>query len=232
MKKWVLIMSVFFAHSTLAFGQEKVVHVPHVGDQIITVDGKLGESEWKDAVKLVLQVSTGKKVEYFQPTDAYMIWNDSTIFVAYRVSDSYIVATDRELDGQMYYDDCVEVFLAPIYQYDSLYFGWEMNSNGQYLDFVFFPHHIESSNLILTAFAATKIFENGVVVGWEHEISIPITAFSNFETYGPLKDGAKWKFQLSRWDYQKETSLFSSYTVTGEPSPHVFSRMAVLEFTK
>lgn len=208
-------------------------------EQVITIDGRIGSSEWEGYEQLPLQLSSSDKQE-LQSTTVRMAWDEEYIYALYEVADTHIVANQTAHDGQVYFDDCVEVFLSPVHKIDSIYFGFEMNSIGTFYDFVFFPNFGNKGNYLITGYNPTGVEiktsiipgeKQGTTKGWIHEVAIPIIALNTFTNAAPVAEGSEWKFQLSRWDYQpNDQSAFSALEKTGENSPHVFSKMPILKF--
>lgn len=235
----ILISSFLMISSFLAIGQ-KTFEVPKLSSKGgIFIDGRMTGNEWDEASLMHLQVADGTDVEN-QKTAIRMTWDEDYIYVLYEVHDNHIVAKQTGDDSEVYYDDCVEAFFCPVHEYDSMYFGFEMNALGTVYDFIFFPSFHGNGNLVIKEYNPRGIkiktsFANGgdkSFKGWLHEVAIPTSAFDMFSQVQPIKDGATWRFQLGRWDYQPNGyKVFNSLTQTGEFSPHVFEKMGFLKFT-
>jgi len=78
---------------------------------MITIDGKLDESAWQTA-QVVTDFKNSKAVTpESETTRVRMAWDARYLYVAFECQDSDIVATITERDGELWREDCVEVFI-------------------------------------------------------------------------------------------------------------------------
>jgi len=81
--------------------------------QSITVDGKLDEAAWQNAVStgLFVNTMTGGPVE--QATNAKLLWDEQNLYVAFQIVDSDIWGTLEKHDDKLWTQEAAEVFLDP-----------------------------------------------------------------------------------------------------------------------
>jgi len=114
LKKGVIFFAVFFLLS--CFGADlRVFKIPHFKKAKIKIDGKLNESEWKNAYKIDDLVQKepvpGGKTPY--KTRIKILCDDNNLyfaFVCYQPEDSLSIHTMLR-DGEMYGDDYVYIIL-------------------------------------------------------------------------------------------------------------------------
>ncbi len=106
---WAVIASVASAAEVPAIRAVRALAPP-------TIDGKLIEPCWRSgtAASGFKLLRTGKLAG--QPTDARVACDDENLYVAFVCRDDQmdrLVATVTTRDGEVFRDDCVELFLAP-----------------------------------------------------------------------------------------------------------------------
>jgi hypothetical protein len=80
--------------------------------QPITIDGKLDEEAWgrAPASPRFVDLISGKKTMH--DTHAHVLWDDSYLYVAYRVQEPFLKAKYTKTNDPIYYDNDVELFVA------------------------------------------------------------------------------------------------------------------------
>jgi len=79
-----------------------------------TVDGGPDEAAWKGAARLPLRMLDGDTRRPTHPTTVQVCADRSALYVAFRCTESgEPLSRKRPPDGQVWADDCVEVFLLP-----------------------------------------------------------------------------------------------------------------------
>lgn len=80
------------------------------------IDGELNDSCWKSATKIQLSHLQGKTDTPSQKTEVLLAYDDFAIYIAficYEDKMDKIAANRKEKDGDIWRDDCVEIFLSP-----------------------------------------------------------------------------------------------------------------------
>lgn len=99
----------------VAGAAQPLATIPHT-DAPPIIDGKLGQAEWAHATAISGLVNTGATAVSEPPTIAYLMWDDSTLFVAFRCFEPQADSPrgrSRPHDGHVWEDDAVQVFIAP-----------------------------------------------------------------------------------------------------------------------
>jgi hypothetical protein len=96
-------------------------------------DGDWEESQWQYIRSEHLKHYMGNKPEHFPKTKVKVAYNESYIFVMFRVEDRYIKAVATEHQDAVCKDSCVEFFFTPNFDISKGYFNLEMNCGGTML---------------------------------------------------------------------------------------------------
>ena len=106
-----VILSSLAASVSASYDAAKVADVPKVPSaDLITIDGKMDDAVWADAVKVELnQFNTGE--DNGTHGTAYMLWGDNTWYLFYDVSDAEIVPPAEDMQQNSPWNtDSVEMF--------------------------------------------------------------------------------------------------------------------------
>ncbi len=90
----------------------------------ITIDGKLDEKAWQLAPRSprFVDILSGKPA--LHDTRASLLWDDTNLYVAYRVEEPFVHATYTTNNSPIYYDNDVEMFIAG----QDSYYEFEINA--------------------------------------------------------------------------------------------------------
>jgi putative isomerase len=207
----------------------------------LKIDGKINEPEWEKAeVWTLVDPKTGTiSSDSLKHSEVRMLWDSLFIYAAFKFEDSDLIAVNTLRDSPVYHDDCAELFINPAPKLTNNYFGFEINLNQAMHDFIFLPEFLDGQNSIIEAYnpinLKTGVFLNGTkndkapAKGWELEMAIPIQELiMGNMSLDPLP-GTIWKFNLARWDYNKDFNFMSSLR-TGAKAPHTFRNFGKLKF--
>ena len=106
-----VILSSLAASVSASYDAAKVADVPKVPSaDLITIDGKMDDAVWADAVKVELnQFNTGE--DNGTHGTAYMLWGDGTWYLFYDISDAEIVPPSEDMQQNSPWNtDSVEMF--------------------------------------------------------------------------------------------------------------------------
>ena len=189
----------------------------------IGVNGDLSKIEWINADKVSLvDVVTGEKPR--QETSAMLLWDENYLYIAFDCVDDYIKSSMRGFNQPLYEEDVVEIFIDDDGD-KRTYMEVEVNPNNAVLHYLV---HNKGSNKATFArteqiiISAVKM-EKGRTF---YEAAIPIIEFLN-----PIKDGAKWHFNLYRIDRGADgNDEYTAFSPTGEVNYHHPECFATLEF--
>jgi len=179
-------------------------------DRGIVIDGKADETDWQRApyIDFVFPWNNTDE-EGKQGTVARMLWDDANLYISYVCEDPYLDSEVTEHDGPVYEEDAVEIFATPNPDDVGTYYGYEMNINAAFLDYIAFgggeertpniQFPWESEGVIIkTTYQGTLNDHSDTDAGWTLEVAIP---FDNFRHLGgriPPQDGDMWRLNLNR----------------------------------
>jgi hypothetical protein len=101
------------------------------------IDGALEDEAWRQAAQWNDIYPFNDTAAEGPGTTWLMTWDSTHLYVAFDCADKDVVAPDRDRDGHVYFDDCVEVFILPEFRFHTY---WELviAPNGSVFDAV---HH-------------------------------------------------------------------------------------------
>ncbi len=173
----------------------------------IKIDGNITEEEWGKIPTIKTFYRSGfldKKVN--SNTVVWIKYDDNYLYIAGRMEDKDVVATVNKPDGPVWNDDVFEIFIKPKFNL-SHYYEININPLGFVFD-AFYPRtriqferscQFSSGVKVATKIKGTLNNWKDVDEGWEIEVAIPFSAFS--ETTAPPKKGDTWLFSICRYDY-------------------------------
>ncbi|MDW7774084.1 MAG: carbohydrate-binding family 9-like protein [Desulfobulbaceae bacterium] len=91
------------------------------------------KSPWQDIPSVMLRYFMGRKPDHFPRTEVKLAWDDTAVYVIFRVAARYVRAVARDHQGNVWEDSCVEFFFTPDSDVSRGYFNLEMNCGGTML---------------------------------------------------------------------------------------------------
>ena len=157
---------------------------------------------WNQTPAIELNNFMGDRPAHFPHTEVKLRYDDQHIYVIFKVSDRYVKAVEKEINGKVWQDSRVEFFFSPGPDTERGYFNLETNCKGVFL----FGYHLdnrqengfvkeEDYSQIQIAHSLTRNVEEEITgpVEWTIEYAIPVAILSKYmkvETPGP---GTKWR---------------------------------------
>lgn len=203
----------------------------------IQVDGLLDEPDWYAAPALTDFSFTWAAADDSprQSTVAKLLWNDEKLFVSFLCQDEDIQASRQERDGQVYRDDCVEVFLAPDPNNLQQYMNLEINALGTRLDNFrpggAPPEQAWNPDEIEIAVQRTGTLNDARDKDqyWTVEVAIPFSVFGA-AMEGPAHVGRTWRLNLHRLERDMQDKSQWSRGVADRPSFHTPEYFGLVTF--
>lgn len=183
----------------------------------VAIDGNMNEPAWNNA-PLIDEFYEMNLPKLAPPghTKARMLWDDKYLYFGFICEDSNIDAPKLPRDGEIYFHDCVEVFLMPLFE-RHLYWEVNVSPSGSLLDcfaskyysaftsYMFYDETVEG-----LLFATTLTGPAGKPTGYVTEIAFPIDQLPG---WGEPKAGKTMRLLLSRIDADG-TQKYKGYAVT------------------
>ncbi len=181
-------------------------------DAVLKIDGNLDEAAWQKApwTDDFVDIEGSLKPLPALRTQVKMLWNDSTLFIAAKLQEPNIWATQTHHDDIIFKDNDFEVFIDPgntTHQYTEI----EVNAINKIFDlFLPKPYRNQGNPFIgwdvtgLQSAVKTDGTLNNAAdedKGWTVEMAIPLKSIHAGFAWA-LKEGELWRINFSRveWD--------------------------------
>ena len=224
------------------------------------IDGDINDAVWQTAAwsQNFQDIEGDLKPKPALQTNVKMLWDDSCLYIAAKISDPQAWATLKKHDAIIFNDNDFEVFIDP-YNTAHRYFEIEYNALNTVFDlFLNKPYRDGGSALINwdveNLISAVKIQgtlnnPNDIDEGWTVEMAIPFKSVSLGNDVIRPKEGSLWRINFSRveWDTKAADGKYVKLTdESGKNRPehnwvwspqgvvnmHYPERWGYLEFTK
>jgi hypothetical protein len=101
----------------------------------ITIDGNWKKAVWKKIKAVKIRNYMGKVPPFKPIVESKMMYDDSNVYVIFRVKDRFVRSLVQEYNGNVSGDSCVEFFFSPDSNHPLRYFNLEVNAGGTPLIF-------------------------------------------------------------------------------------------------
>jgi len=88
-----------------------------------------------------------RKTAHFPETRVKVLYDSLNIYVIFNVRDQYVRAVEKEINGKVWMDSCVEFFFSPGADTERGYFNFEANCKGVFL-FGYHPGNGDTSGFV------------------------------------------------------------------------------------
>jgi len=201
------------------------------------------KAPWTGIKSLQLTHYMGDKPEHFPLTEAKIAYDDSAIYVIFRVKDKYVKAVHNKHQDPVYTDSCVEFFFSPDESSTDGYFNLEMNCGGTML----FHHqtaprtnqtHIAEADIQQVEVAHTM---PGIVdpeieedTTWCVEYRIPFSVLGSYRDFPIPESGTNWRANLYKCADETSHPHWLTWAPIDLPGPdfHQPDFFGILEFQK
>ncbi|MCC5877808.1 MAG: carbohydrate-binding family 9-like protein [Candidatus Sumerlaeia bacterium] len=165
----------------------------------IVIDGRVDEKAWLAAPVL----------SFYQPithapatskTEGRILWDDTHLYVSFVAEDHDLRATESRRDHPVFYDDCLEFFFQV--EGANRYYNIEINAKGTVFDARGgSPRDFKFENMRHAVHLDGTLNDSSDVdTGWSLELAIPFSDIVELNGQPP-QPGDRWRFHLSRYDY-------------------------------
>jgi outer membrane protein insertion porin family len=199
------------------------------------IDGRLDDKAWKSAGKIENFVWTDGVGKPFEPTEAYLLWDDQNLYIGVRCYESNmdkIKISVMDNDEYVWADENVQILIDPTPEAESNYYHIAITPIGTVFDMDVKNVDIGRRRTYPTELGTKWNFggELGTDIrdnSWSIEISIPIFSL----TKNKPKEQDIWRFNLHRMEQQRKEYTYWSPTYQTPDWPHVPSRFGKLLFS-
>jgi len=170
----------------------------------ITIDGKVEEPAWKQAVSFKDFVLADGVTKPTYATEFRALWDDKTLYLCYVCEDPVIIATMTKRDSGLYAEDCVEAFLSTGGELRR-YYEFEFSPRNVQMDASVYPDPDGVNKIVDYSWncagirTATHIAGAGKAQRWSIEIALPFSSIGR-ELKAPAI-GEQWRANFYRLEY-------------------------------
>ncbi|MGI4750097.1 MAG: carbohydrate-binding family 9-like protein [Janthinobacterium lividum] len=186
-------------------------------NQTLKMDGNLQESDWQKAAWTTdfVDIEGNLKPLPAYKTQVKMLWNDSTLFIAAKLQEPQVWATQTHHDDIIFKDNDFEIFIDPDNNTHQ-YFEIEVNAINKIFD-LFLPKPYRNGGDALIGWDVEGL-KSGVKIdgtlnnskdidkGWTVEMAIPLKSLRMGFPFNMPEEGTQWRINFSRveWDTKIE----------------------------
>lgn len=174
------------------------------------IDGRLDDEVWERSAVWTETYAFNQT----EPTDEVKttwraLWDENCLYFAFECQDVDVVAAERMRDGQVFFDDCVKMFLLPNFRFRT-YWELAIGANGDVFDSIQCKQ-IDSWGCVSDLSADVSGLRHAQVVdgtlndssdedqGYVVEVAVPFDQLSGFVRCPPVS-GDRLHFMLVRLD--------------------------------
>ncbi|TFF38756.1 carbohydrate-binding family 9-like protein [Mucilaginibacter psychrotolerans] len=188
--------------------------VKHV-DKAPVIDGNIGKAEWQQAAWTTdfVDIEGDLKPNPSLQTKMKMLWDDSCLYVAARISDPHVWATLKKHDDIIYLNNDFELFIDPLNTMHQ-YYELEVNAYNTIFDLLLTKPYRNGGKAVISWDAAglrSAVQVQGTVnnpadrdTGWTVEMAIPFKALNAMAQEIKPGNGSMWRINFSRVQYDTE----------------------------
>ena len=200
-----------------------------VSKKPITIDGNWDKPEWQ-GVKAVAITKRMGKIPVFTPVaQAKMMYDESGLYVIFRVQDRFVRCVVTEFNGPVYEEPCVEFFFSPEIKSPLKYFNLEINCGGtplmHYNDHALglhtdlAPEDLEKIE-IAHSLPTVVVDEIKEPVTWTLEYRLPLAIIEKYSVIDPPAPGITWRANFYKIAEKGSNVHFLTWSEVINPIPN------------
>ncbi len=205
-------------------------------------DADWDKSPWKDIPSQLISHYMGSQPDHLPKTEVKFAYDDTAVYVIFRVEDKYVRAVAQEHQDCVCVDSCVEFFFAPSTDVSKGYFNLEMNCGGTMLfHFQTIPRKNQTVvaardyQSISYAHSMPRIVEPELVgpLTWTVEYSIPFAVLKNYCDVEVPVSGTVWRANFFKCADHSSHPHWLTWSKVDAPEPdfHIPECFGELIFT-
>ena len=198
-------------------------------DRPLKIDADWNKEQWKKIKTISIEKHMGG-IPKFQPiVEAKMTYDDSNVFVIFRVKDRFVQSTVQEYNGSVSENSCVEFFFSPDATYPLKYFNLEINAGGTPLIFYISKPWNDFTKLDSTDISKIEIAhslpkkvdpEITDSVTWIIEYRIPIEMLKKYSNVTRPGPGVTWKGNFYKTGSKTSNPNYMTWSFVDHPTPN------------
>jgi hypothetical protein len=206
------------------------------------INADWNKPEWKKAKEIHVTNYMGDVPSFKPVTTAKMMYDDSNVYVIFRVKDNFIRLKTEKFGGKVFQDACAEFFFSPDSSQPLQYFNLEMNAGGIAL-MGFHSNGKVGKNIYLTAdeFKGVEIAhslpekldkEITEPTTWTIEYRLPLSVLRKFSNVTQPAKGVIWKANFYKTSDMSSNPHYITWALVDnkEPDFHLPQFFGTLRF--
>ena len=196
----------------------------------ITPDADWNKPAWKNIPALCVNNYMGAKPEHIPCVQAKVLYDDSHLYVIFKVEDQYVRAVAKEYQDSVCTDSCTEFFFTPGPDIKAGYFNIEVNCGGTLLfnyQLVPWKNQVKidpaDGSQIKIAATLPKIVDPEITepITWVVEYSLPIDILQKYsENVAKPAPGVIWRANFYKCADATSKPHWLTWAVVDKPSPN------------
>jgi hypothetical protein len=193
-----------------------------------SIDGGWDSEPWNTIKPVDLVNYMGDEPEHFPKTQAKVAYDNSAIYVKFRVEDQYVKAVHNKNQDPVYKDSCVEFFFTPGTDIKKGYFNLEMNCGGTML----FHHQVvprkgavaisnEDIQQIPVAASLPKLVDPEISekTTWQVTYRIPFSILKKYHDFDDPVPGTIWRANFYKCADETSHPHWLTWAPIDNPTP-------------
>jgi len=165
-----------------------------------SLDAKWDKAPWTNIKPMLIKEYMGDKPMHIPRTEAKIAYDDSALYVIFRVEDRYVRSVMTTNQTFVCTDSCVEFFFSPTPALTNDYFNLELNCGGT----MYFAYHGTNGEIKMTqsdmdavkiAHSMPSVVEPEIKnpVTWTIEYRLPLDVLRKYSPIVQPAPGVKWR---------------------------------------
>lgn len=125
----VLLTIVYYFIKKSEMKTESVYNVSRL-NQSMKIDADWDKPQWQNIKPVEINNFMGDIPKFRPITQAKMMYDEDNLYLIFRVKDRYVRCIEKDYNGLVYEDACVEFFFSPDPGFPERYFNLEINCGG------------------------------------------------------------------------------------------------------
>jgi len=205
------------------------------------IDGNWNKSEWRHTKTIDISNFMGEVPSFRPVAQAKMMYDDSCIYIIFRVHDRFVRSLVQDYNGPVSGDACVEFFFSPDTTLPGKYFNLEINAGGTPLMAYHIFNQKESSKFsaaeldrIAIAHSLPAKIDPEITqpVTWTLEYRLPIALMEKYAAVTRPEPGAVWRANFYKTSSKSSNPHWITWAVVqnAKPSFHLPRFFGRIEF--
>lgn len=195
----------------------------------LTIDGKWDKPVWKKIKSMKIENRMGEEPRFRPLTEAKVAYDETNIYVIFRVHDKFVKSTVTTYNGHVSGDSCVEFFFSPNGAEPGHYFNLEVNAGGTPLIFFVTEPRKKFTRLsdelidqIEIAHSLPDVVnpEINEEITWTIEYRIPIEILKQFTKVTMPKAGVTWRANFYKTASDTTNPHYYTWSPVSNPEPN------------